>query len=226
MMWQVICWAQYEVSTLPTLHHHHYPGLHGGHGARWRPCLDSEWRPEIQWPHGPGWICQWPFIAFVRRQYLYTERDVSLNRTEWLVISIHHWYITSCRYIVPINVSVQIPYQERYYAFCWSVRSQFRCSRYRIQMKNEIRTEYKEKQRLVTECCEGYTRSLNGSTCIPVCSDACIHGYCVRPDTCQCERGFGGQDCSKCKKIFLWNFVLKDLTFSLWTWPLGTKLQP
>ena len=127
-------------------------------------------------------------------------------------MSIHHWYITCYRYIVPINVSVQIPYQERYYAFCWSVRSQFRCSRYRIQMKNEIRTEYKEKQRLVTECCEGYTRSLNGSTCIPVCSDTCIHGHCVRPDTCQCELGFGGKDCSKCNVIITF-WILNHCTF-------------
>ena len=49
------------------------------------------------------------------------------------------------------------------------------------------------------ECCDGYERGADGSTCLPVCSDTCQHGTWVGPDTCQCEQGFGGKDCSKCK---------------------------
>ena len=56
------------------------------------------------------------------------------------------------------------------------------------------------KIRLVSECCKGYTRSANGSSCIPVCSHPCYSGTCVGPDTCRCETGYGGRDCSKCKK--------------------------
>jgi len=98
-------------------------------------------------------------------------------------------------FTVPVKVLKKIAYQTRYYAFCWSLT--FRCSRYRIEWKNEIREEDQQKQRLVLECCAGYERSSNGSTCLPVCRDTCIHGTCVSPDTCQCDTGFGGKDCSK-----------------------------
>ena len=59
--------------------------------------------------------------------------------------------------------------------------------------------QLQDKQRVVLECCDGYERAAVGSTCIPVCSDTCRHGTCVGPDTCHCEQGFGGKDCSKCK---------------------------
>ena len=47
----VTCLRQDEVPT--PLYRRHYPrvvsdGLHGDHRARWRPYLDTEWRPEIQ----------------------------------------------------------------------------------------------------------------------------------------------------------------------------------
>jgi len=95
---------------------------------------------------------------------------------------------------VPINVTLKIPYQVRFYAFCWS--RTLRCSRYRTEFKNEIRTQLQDKQRVVLECCRGYSRS-DGSTCLPVCTDMCRHGTCVGPDTCHCDQGFGGKDCSK-----------------------------
>ena len=61
--------------------------------------------------------------------------------------------------------------------------------------------QLQDKQRVVLECCRGYARSEEegGSTCLPVCTDMCLHGTCVGPDTCHCEQGFGGKDCSKCK---------------------------
>ena len=59
----------------------------------------------------------------------------------------------------------------------------------------------KKKQRLVLECCEGYKRSENLTQCVPHCSapPCSTHGLCVRPETCQCQPGYGGPDCSKCK---------------------------
>ena len=42
-------------------------------------------------------------------------------------------------FTVPVKVLKKIAYQTRYYAFCWSLT--FRCSRYRIEWKNEIREE-------------------------------------------------------------------------------------
>lgn len=29
-----------------------------------------------------------------------------------------------------------------------------------------------------------------------LCTEECIHGRCVSPDTCHCEPGWGGPDCS------------------------------
>ena len=55
------------------------------------------------------------------------------------------------------------------------------------------------KWRLVDDCCEGYERSLNGTHCVPTCTQECHHGVCVAPDKCECDSGFGGNDCLKCK---------------------------
>ena len=58
------------------------------------------------------------------------------------------------------------------------------------------------KVRTVNVCCQGFTRSDNGTTCVPECTQPCVHGTCEEPDVCQCDQGFGGIDCSKCKKFF------------------------
>ena len=55
------------------------------------------------------------------------------------------------------------------------------------------------KWRPVQVCCKGYASSLNGTNCLPLCSQHCRHGRCVAPDQCECEPGFGGAACSKCK---------------------------
>lgn len=31
------------------------------------------------------------------------------------------------------------------------------------------------------------------------CADKCIHGRCIAPNTCQCEPGWGGPNCSSGK---------------------------
>lgn len=43
-------------------------------------------------------------------------------------------------------------------------------------------------------CGDGY-RAHNGS-CIPVCSQGCIRGQCVRPKVCECHFGYVGSNCS------------------------------
>ena len=62
--------------------------------------------------------------------------------------------------------------------------------------------QHQRKQRLVLECCDGYVRTENKTHCEPHCSSpSCSkHGVCVRPDTCLCHSGYGGADCSKCKR--------------------------
>ena len=39
---------------------------------------------------------------------------------------------------------------------------------------------------------------IDGSCCQPVCAAPCIHGTCVAPDTCKCDSGWGGPQCSAC----------------------------
>ena len=71
------------------------------------------------------------------------------------------------------------------------------------------------KWRPVQVCCKGYAKSSNGTDCIPICSQRCYHGRCVAPDQCECEPGFGGTSCSKCKKniSILFHFPQKDNFF-------------
>jgi hypothetical protein len=64
------------------------------------------------------------------------------------------------------------------------------------------------KVRTVSVCCQGYTRSHNGTTCVPMCSQECVHGTCIAPDTCVCKSGYGGSDCSKCKWQFKRNLII------------------
>lgn len=51
------------------------------------------------------------------------------------------------------------------------------------------------KYRLIEECCKGYTLNSSENECLPVCSNECLHGKCIAPDTCQCETGYGGPKC-------------------------------
>nr|CAD7609533.1 unnamed protein product [Timema genevievae] len=52
------------------------------------------------------------------------------------------------------------------------------------------------KTRPVEDCCKGYTKSNSADRCIAVCSEDCLHGSCIAPDTCQCETGYGGPTCN------------------------------
>ncbi len=55
------------------------------------------------------------------------------------------------------------------------------------------------KWRPVDVCCKGYSRSLNGTHCVPTCSQVCQRGRCVEPDVCECDPGYGGPACTKCE---------------------------
>lgn len=47
------------------------------------------------------------------------------------------------------------------------------------------------------------------SLCVSaLCTEECVHGRCVSPDTCQCEPGWGGLDCSSGECTLLLNLHL------------------
>ena len=66
------------------------------------------------------------------------------------------------------------------------------------------------KVRIVSGCCQGYAKSSNGTSCSPICHKHCLHGTCVAPNTCNCQHGFGGDDCSKCKTKLILFFIIKQ----------------
>lgn len=50
-------------------------------------------------------------------------------------------------------------------------------------------------------CLPGYG---NVPPCLPVCTQGCDNGQCVRPDECKCATGFGGASCSECSSDHPW----------------------
>ncbi|XP_069651641.1 platelet endothelial aggregation receptor 1 isoform X4 [Haliaeetus albicilla] len=61
---------------------------------------------------------------------------------------------------------------------------------YRTEYRQAVRTDYRRRY----QCCLGYYESRD--TCVPRCTQECVHGRCVAPDLCQCELGWRGTNCS------------------------------
>ncbi|NWZ58543.1 PEAR1 protein, partial [Haliaeetus albicilla] len=61
---------------------------------------------------------------------------------------------------------------------------------YRTEYRQAVRTDYRRRY----QCCLGYYESRD--TCVPRCTQECVHGRCVAPDLCQCEPGWRGTNCS------------------------------
>lgn len=102
-------------------------------------------------------------------------------------------------YTVSVVTTESQAYQERANTWCWSVPP--RCSQYKIKFRTVNKTQILPKSRIVKECCKGYGLNLKGDQCIAVCTNKCINGVCVAPDTCQCEPGYGGPSCDISKYI-------------------------
>uniref|UniRef100_A0A803WFS0 Platelet endothelial aggregation receptor 1 n=1 Tax=Ficedula albicollis TaxID=59894 RepID=A0A803WFS0_FICAL len=61
---------------------------------------------------------------------------------------------------------------------------------YRTEYRQAVRTDYRRRY----QCCQGYYESRD--SCVPHCSQECVHGRCVAPELCQCEPGWRGPSCS------------------------------
>ncbi|CAG0920227.1 unnamed protein product [Notodromas monacha] len=92
------------------------------------------------------------------------------------------------------EVSYHKPYQVRTHTWCLAVPP--RCTKYKIAYKIGYRNEAVKKTRTVSVCCKGYAEAADGESCIPICSNDCIHGVCESPEKCKCLPGFGGPTCS------------------------------
>ncbi|XP_064421807.1 multiple epidermal growth factor-like domains protein 11 [Latimeria chalumnae] len=112
----------------------------------------------------------------------------SLNPEDPNVCS--HWE----SYAVTVQESYAHPFDQVYYTRCTDILNWFKCTRHRISYKTAYRRGLRTMYRRRSQCCPGYYES--GDFCIPLCTEECMHGRCVSPDSCQCEPGWGGTDCS------------------------------
>ncbi|KAK9394125.1 multiple epidermal growth factor-like domains protein 11 [Crotalus adamanteus] len=128
----------------------------------------------------------WNFRGFVLSLLLKTS--LSLNPDDPNVCS--HWE----SYAVTVQESYAHPFDQIYYTRCTDILNWFKCTRHRISYKTAYRRGLRTMYRRRSQCCPGYYES--GDFCIPLCTEECVHGRCVSPDTCHCEPGWGGPDCS------------------------------
>lgn len=135
---------------------------------------------------------------FVWKSYLILYRELPLEFVCTYLHPVYKYYSEFCfRYSLTVRISEEQPYQVREYVWCLNFPP--RCSKYKIKFKTVYKTQNLVKTRPVEDCCKGYTKSNSEDRCIPVCSHECIHGICIAPDTCQCEKGYGGPNCDICK---------------------------
>ncbi|RWS16129.1 multiple epidermal growth factor-like domains protein 10 [Dinothrombium tinctorium] len=92
-----------------------------------------------------------------------------------------------------IQVQTQIPYEVKTFGWCLKPPA-FRCRKTRIAYRNGFKTETRVFKKTVQVCCKGYAES--GERCIPICSNACIHGRCAAPEKCDCVSGWSGATCN------------------------------
>ncbi|EGV92915.1 Multiple epidermal growth factor-like domains 10 [Cricetulus griseus] len=97
-------------------------------------------------------------------------------------------------YSVTIQESYPHPFDQIYYTSCTDILNWFKCTRHRISYRTAYRHGEKTMYRRKSQCCPGFYESRD--MCVPHCADKCVHGRCIAPNTCQCEPGWGGTNCS------------------------------
>ncbi|KAK7909490.1 hypothetical protein WMY93_014174 [Mugilogobius chulae] len=112
----------------------------------------------------------------------------SLNLEDPNVCS--HWE----SYSVTVQESYAHPYDQIYYTSCTDILNWFKCTRHRVSYKTAYRKGEKTMYRRKSQCCPGFYE--DGEICAPFCEESCVHGRCMAPNTCQCEPGWGGSNCS------------------------------
>ncbi|XP_038135161.1 multiple epidermal growth factor-like domains protein 10 [Cyprinodon tularosa] len=112
----------------------------------------------------------------------------SLNPDDPNVCS--HWE----SYSLTVQESYAHPFHQIYYTNCPDILKWFKCTNHRELYRTAYRTGEKIMYRRKSQCCPGFFA--DGETCAPYCADSCVHGSCMEPNTCRCEPGWGGSNCS------------------------------
>ncbi|MBN3280536.1 MEG10 protein, partial [Polyodon spathula] len=97
-------------------------------------------------------------------------------------------------YSVTVQESYAHPFDQIYYTSCTDILNWFKCTRHRVSYRTAYRRGEKTMYRRKSQCCPGFYESRE--MCIPHCTEKCVHGRCSAPNTCQCEPGWGGPNCS------------------------------
>ncbi|XP_014881605.1 multiple epidermal growth factor-like domains protein 10 isoform X2 [Poecilia latipinna] len=112
----------------------------------------------------------------------------SLNLDDPNVCS--HWE----SYSRMVTESYAYSFDQIYYTNCPDILKWFKCTRYREMYRTAYRRGEKIMYRIKSQCCPGFFEI--GEMCAPHCEDSCVHGSCMAPNTCRCEPGWGGSNCS------------------------------
>uniref|UniRef100_A0A672JQW7 Multiple EGF like domains 11 n=1 Tax=Salarias fasciatus TaxID=181472 RepID=A0A672JQW7_SALFA len=107
-----------------------------------------------------------------------------------------HWE----SYAVTVQESFAHPFDQVYYTRCTDILTWFKCTRHRISYKTAYRRGVRTMYRRRSQCCPGFYET--GDLCVPLCTEECVHGRCVSPETlpgwrCEdaCGAGLYGKDC-------------------------------
>ncbi|RWS03780.1 multiple epidermal growth factor-like domains protein 10, partial [Dinothrombium tinctorium] len=97
------------------------------------------------------------------------------------------------QYLKEVRVPILIPFEVQTFSWCLKPPS-FRCLKTRYVHRNGYKMEARVFTKKEKVCCKGYIEI--DERCIPICSNACIHGKCVAPEKCDCAPGWSGDTCN------------------------------
>uniref|UniRef100_A0A1A9WU31 EMI domain-containing protein n=1 Tax=Glossina brevipalpis TaxID=37001 RepID=A0A1A9WU31_9MUSC len=139
------------------------------------------------------------------KQNVLTSHDVNTNKSlnEIVLTTVaptavqdNHVCTKEEEYVEEIRTPSMEPVRIRSSAWCLEFPP--RCSNYKTEMREVIKTENITKTRTIRFCCAGYEGniSINDTVCKAVCRGGCGRGFCLKPDTCSCEPGYMGKHCT------------------------------
>ncbi|XP_066156668.1 protein draper-like isoform X2 [Euwallacea fornicatus] len=70
------------------------------------------------------------------------------------------------------------------------------CDELKVKQQKVKKVQHIIKWKEIEVCCDGYSKNLAENLCVPECSNDCFNGHCVAPNKCQCNQGFGGDNCN------------------------------
>ena len=94
---------------------------------------------------------------------------------------------------VPVVVKIPAKVPQEVTTYKWCAKFPPRCKTTKIVVVDGYKEEIHYEKNRTRVCCKGYAEARN--KCVPVCSNACLHGRCISPEKCDCEPGYSGQNC-------------------------------